>query len=86
MILAIAAGLISAGNYYNSFSDRLAKATNELVVLPKVKEVPFRLGLDLQGGTQLTYQADVKNVASADRRTPSKARAMLSSVASIFLG
>lgn len=30
--------------------------------------VPYRLGLDIQGGTHLVYQADVKNVASADRQ------------------
>ncbi len=30
-------------------------------------ELPFNLGLDLQGGTQLVYEADVENIALADR-------------------
>lgn len=29
--------------------------------------VPYRLGLDIQGGTHLVYRADVKNVASGDQ-------------------
>lgn len=31
------------------------------------KEIPFRLGLDLQGGTHLVYEADVSKIASGDR-------------------
>ncbi len=30
---------------------------------------PYRLGLDIQGGTHLVYRADVKNVAPADRQS-----------------
>ncbi len=67
MVLALTAGLITAGNYYNNFRSILSKATNELIILPEVKEVPFRLGLDLQGGSQLVYEADVKNVPEKDR-------------------
>lgn len=29
--------------------------------------VPYRLGLDIQGGTHLVYRADVKNIPSADQ-------------------
>ncbi|MBI3294116.1 MAG: protein translocase subunit SecD [Deltaproteobacteria bacterium] len=29
--------------------------------------VPYRLGLDIQGGTHLVYRADVKNIASGDQ-------------------
>jgi len=35
--------------------------------LPKIKENQFRLGLDLQGGSQLIYQADVSNISDADK-------------------
>lgn len=35
--------------------------------LPHIPEKPFRLGLDLQGGTQLVYRADVQNIVYADR-------------------
>ncbi|MDP2708477.1 MAG: peptidylprolyl isomerase [bacterium] len=61
MILAVTAGLIDFGAYYNKAVDKF-KAP-----FPKVKEVPFRLGLDLLGGTQLTYQADVSALSSAEK-------------------
>jgi len=35
--------------------------------LPRLPETRFSLGLDLQGGAQLVYQADVKEVADANR-------------------
>src|SRR3989338_5315762 len=31
------------------------------------KQVPFRLGLDLQGGTHLVYEGDLKDIAGSDR-------------------
>lgn len=72
LLILIFAGVsffATAGNYYNSWSKSLAKATNNVIVLPEVKEIPFVLGLDLQGGTQLTYEADVKDIPEADRMT-----------------
>ncbi len=36
--------------------------------LPNRSESPFRLGLDLQGGAHLVYEADIKNIASGDQR------------------
>lgn len=36
------------------------------VKLPHIPEVPFRLGLDLQGGTHLTYEADVSSLPFQD--------------------
>jgi preprotein translocase subunit SecD len=59
LVFAIVSFLSSAGNYYNRFSDYLAKSTKNVIVLPHTADIPFVLGLDLQGGTQLTYQADV---------------------------
>ncbi|MFH1255571.1 MAG: peptidylprolyl isomerase [bacterium] len=61
MILVLSTALIDFGAYYNKAVDKFK------IPFPKVKEVPFRLGLDLLGGTQLTYQADVSAVAAADR-------------------
>lgn len=61
MVLAVGASLVDFGAYYNKAVDKLK------IPLPHVKEVPFRLGLDLLGGTQLTYQADVSAVAAADK-------------------
>jgi len=59
--------LIAGGNYYNKYAQILAKKTNNIVVLPKVQEIPFNLGLDLQGGAHLVYEADVSNIPEADR-------------------
>jgi len=61
VILTIASGLVTFGNYYNQALDKYH------IPLVKVKEVPFRLGLDLLGGSQLVYDADVSNVASGDQ-------------------
>jgi len=69
LIFALVSFLGSAGNYYNRFSNVLARATHNVVILPLAKEIPFVLGLDLQGGTQLTYEADVKNISEKDRAT-----------------
>ncbi len=62
LLLVIIGGLVDAGSYYNRGTDWLASKTGDTIVLPKVKEIPFRLGLDLQGGTHLVYQADVSQV------------------------
>ncbi|MBU1684159.1 protein translocase subunit SecD [Patescibacteria group bacterium] len=67
IVLIIVGGLIDAGNYYNKGSIWLANKTNNIIKLPGVKEIPFRLGLDLQGGAHLVYQADVVNIPSKDR-------------------
>lgn len=61
IVLALVASLIDFGSYYNKAVDKFK------MPFPKVKEVPFRLGLDLLGGTQLTYQADVSAIAAADK-------------------
>src|SRR3989338_887798 len=34
--------------------------------IPFLPEVPYRLGLDLQGGTHLVYQADVSGLPEAE--------------------
>lgn len=60
-VLALGAFFVDFGNYYNQAVTKLS------LNLPKVKEVPFRQGLDLQGGSQLLYQADVSRIAQADR-------------------
>ncbi len=67
VIFAITAFLIAGGNFYNNFAKNLAAKTNNVVVLPVVKDLPFNLGLDLQGGTQLVYEANVTNIPEADR-------------------
>jgi len=39
----------------------------QLLKLKWPKEIPFKLGLDLQGGTHLIYQADLSKVAEKDK-------------------
>ncbi|MFA4943004.1 MAG: protein translocase subunit SecD, partial [Patescibacteria group bacterium] len=69
IVITVSAFLVSGGNYYNKMSDSISGATKNFVTLPKVKDIPFRLGLDLQGGSQLTYEADVKSLEGADKDT-----------------
>lgn len=35
--------------------------------VPRMPEIPFRLGLDLQGGIHLVYEADLEGISSFDR-------------------
>ncbi|PIR92598.1 protein translocase subunit SecD [Candidatus Falkowbacteria bacterium CG10_big_fil_rev_8_21_14_0_10_44_15] len=58
VILTLAAALIDFGSRYNRyFGD----------ALPRMKEIPFRLGLDLLGGTRLMYEADVSQVPGSEQ-------------------
>ncbi len=61
IIITLAASLIDFGGYYNKIIVKYD------LPLPSTKVLPFRLGLDLQGGTQLVYQADVSAVSIKDR-------------------
>ena len=61
IILTIAAGVVSFGDQYNQLVKKME------LNAPMAKVVPFRLGLDLLGGTQLIYKADVSAVPAADR-------------------
>jgi len=66
-VFVLIVSLVVAGSSYNSFVEKLAIKTNDIIILPKVSVPPFNLGLDLQGGAYLVYQADVKNIPEADR-------------------
>jgi protein-export membrane protein SecD len=61
MVLVLATSLIDFGSYYNKAVDKFK------IPFPKVKEIPFTLGLDLLGGTQLTYEADVSALSAAEK-------------------
>ncbi len=67
LIFAFIGFVLAAGNYYNQGAKALAGATNNIIVLPQAPDSPFVLGLDLQGGTQLVYEADVANIAESER-------------------
>ncbi len=62
IVITVIATLIDAGKYYNQYVDKIAEKTGYSVQLPKTKEIPFILGLDLQGGTHLVYTADTSKI------------------------
>ncbi len=41
----------------------------ELLKLPYLPNIPFKLGLDLQGGVHLLYQADLSGIGETDKKT-----------------
>ena len=60
LVLAFFAGVLSFSDYVNQGIDFLNGKFN--LKLPHFWQIPFRLGLDLQGGTHLVYEADLSNV------------------------
>jgi len=64
IILSIGCSIIAFDNYYNQGLTYLSQKINK--DLPKVKEKPFSLGLDLQGGTHLVYKANMSNVSDKE--------------------
>lgn len=67
IVLVIVGGLIDIGSYYNRGTDYVLSKTGGVVKFPKVKEIPFRLGLDLQGGSHLVYEADLSQILDGDK-------------------
>lgn len=67
IIFAFTGFILTGGNYYNQVVNFIAEKTNNVITLPLAPDSPFVLGLDLQGGTQLVYEADVTSVPEADR-------------------
>jgi preprotein translocase subunit SecD len=61
LILAVLAGIFSYPDYFNKGIDFLNHKFSG--TLPHFPERPYILGLDLQGGVSLVYQADLSTVA-----------------------
>ncbi len=55
----------SAANWVSAQASRLHLPSN--VKAPHFWDVPYRFGLDLQGGTHLVYEADVKGIPDSER-------------------
>ena len=74
LLLAFVAGNLSYPDPLNNGIDflnsRLRQGFGEQVKfsLPHFWNIPFRLGLDLQGGTHLIYQADLSGIDGADHK------------------
>jgi protein-export membrane protein SecD len=65
LLVAILAGFLDYPKIWNNSVDW---ANNKLPFdLPHYPDLPFVLGLDLQGGTHLVYKADVSNVPTKDQ-------------------
>lgn len=41
----------------------------QFLKIPKFPQIPFKLGLDLQGGTHLVYQADLSNIEEKEKKS-----------------
>ena len=66
MLLAtVGAGLYDAPSAWNGLAGFVNEKTGWNV--PAVSDSAYRLGLDLQGGTHLVYEADMREIAEADR-------------------
>ncbi|GAI02981.1 unnamed protein product, partial [marine sediment metagenome] len=65
LILAFFALNLDYPKYFNQGADFLNGKLG--LNIPHFWEVPFRLGLDLQGGIDLIYEADLSKIAEKDR-------------------
>lgn len=62
-VLALGAAAFDYPQYANR-AIRTVNNTTEIISIPQISEVPFRLGLDLQGGIHLVYEADLSSIPS----------------------
>jgi preprotein translocase subunit SecD len=68
LFITLIAGVIDYARPYNSFASRVNEGGYlGGIQLPRSNEYPFRLGLDLQGGTHLIYQANLTEIPETDR-------------------
>ncbi len=73
LLAGMGAGFFDFPGYANQGVDRLnAKASampflSRLGQIPRIPNVPFRLGLDLQGGIHLVYEADLSKIDPAEQ-------------------
>jgi len=64
LVLALFASALIFSNYFNQGANFINKKIH--LNLPHFGQVPFRLGLDLQGGTHLVYEADLSNIGKKE--------------------
>ncbi|MBI4435572.1 protein translocase subunit SecD [Candidatus Uhrbacteria bacterium] len=67
VVATIASLFYSFPQFWNQGAEFVQAQTGWLP--PTVSEEPFRLGLDLQGGTHLVYEADMSQIPEEDRLT-----------------
>lgn len=64
VIIVVIAAISSYPQGYNKFANFVHDKIR--IPLPTIAETPYKLGLDLQGGTQLTYRADTAKAQGID--------------------
>lgn len=64
LLLFVFAANMSYPRFWNDSADWLQDRTG--VDTPRFSDIPFRLGLDLQGGTHLVYVADVSDIPARE--------------------
>lgn len=68
VVLTVFATLVNYPRYYNQATEYINPKTEAInISLPQFPDVPFKLGLDLVGGSQLLYNADTSKIPEADR-------------------
>jgi len=74
LVLTISAAVLDYPKYFNQGADAvnsfLSSTKIDLISdikIPHFPSVPFKLGLDLQGGSHLVYQADLSQIGESDR-------------------
>ncbi|MBM3257967.1 MAG: hypothetical protein FJZ05_02015, partial [Candidatus Nealsonbacteria bacterium] len=70
-LMAFLAGIFSYPGYVNrgidSFNNLNVSFFGFEIRIPHFPDIPFVLGLDLQGGVQLIYEADLSNIEDTDK-------------------
>lgn len=66
LFFGILLGVFDAPQYVASALDSVGLPYLNSYILILNSKLPFRLGLDIQGGTHLVYQADLSNISSSD--------------------
>ncbi|MDA3840115.1 MAG: protein translocase subunit SecD [Patescibacteria group bacterium] len=64
IIITFGLSMIDGSSYYDKSADYLEGKFG--ISLPRVEPIPFKLGLDLQGGTHLVYKADMSLIDDGD--------------------
>jgi preprotein translocase subunit SecD len=68
-ILVLFSATLIYPNYYNKGADFLNAKLGLGFKIPHFWDLPFRLGLDLQGGTHLVYEADLSAIKKEDYKS-----------------
>ena len=72
-ILGFFAGNFCEPKYWNSAADRINSRKNEIKHIERITNIPqmpsneFKLGLDLQGGAHLIYEADLSHIEEQNK-------------------